>query len=341
MYWLVFLATALALLPTMVVLLYRVIIVPRKQSLILQSIAQSGMGENKLLIARGGIDSVKADYESLYSYQRLLAPALMLSAIYGTAAMIGICLSLRECATLPCDWLGCFRDRGAWIDPLMSVAGSFTFNMGVMSRRLFLLDITEHLFWSALNRVVFGLGMTLVLAMAFPATPLFVFFFIPFYPRVVLGYFRRKVREQLKTSDHESDELPLELIQGIDIWKEQRLEEEGIESVQNLATCDFFSLSAETHYPLRTLLDWIDQAIVIQRFPKSFPQLREAGIPLSAVELAWQAPDNSEGSTEYADLLAEALKIKPLVAREALNALYQDAYVNAVWNLWQSEKDYK
>lgn len=50
---------------------------------------------------------------------------------------------------------------------------------------------------------------------------------------------------------------------------------------------DILNLAVKTHYPLRTLIDWIDQAILIQRFPSKIPALRDAGLSVSAVDLAW------------------------------------------------------
>jgi hypothetical protein len=54
-------------------------------------------------------------------------------------------------------------------------------------------------------------------------------------------------------------------VSGINLWIEYRLAEEGIENVQNLATADPITLAIHTHYNVRTLVDWIDQALLLHR----------------------------------------------------------------------------
>ena len=62
-----------------------------------------------------------------------------------------------------------------------------------------------------------------------------------------------------------TEDLPLQMVKGINIWKAYRLEEEGIENVQNLATADVTELAVRTHYNFRTLIDWIDQSLLLVR----------------------------------------------------------------------------
>jgi hypothetical protein len=120
---------------------------------------------------------------------------------------------------------------------------------------------------------------------------------------------RQQFTSVLADSDDRSVDLPIQLVQGIDIWKEQRFQEEGIENVQNLATADVFSLAVETHYPLRTLIDWIDQAIFIQRFSASLKRARDSSLAVSAIELAWLAPCNENQGSAGAAKIAQALGV--------------------------------
>jgi hypothetical protein len=153
---------------------------------------------------------------------------------------------------------------------MVAALGAYIFNVGVMVRRAFLSDITEHVFWSATNRLLLAASLGLVLSKYFDVP--YVYFGIAFVPRVFVSSTKRAVSaaaEKLSKSANQdkTEELPLDLVQGIDIWKEQRMEEEGIESIQNLATADLLTLAVKTHYPLRTLVDWVDQAILINRLP--------------------------------------------------------------------------
>jgi hypothetical protein len=56
---------------------------------------------------------------------------------------------------------------------------------------------------------------------------------------------------------------PLDAIDGLSIWSQMRLEEEGIESVPNLATADLVDLMLNTKIPSHRLIDWVDQAILL------------------------------------------------------------------------------
>lgn len=155
---------------------------------------------------------------------------------------------------------------------VFAALGAYIFNMEVIVRGAFLSDVTEHVFWSAINRLLLSSAVALVCSRYFDFP--YLFFGIAFVPRVLVSSIKRAVSaaaEKISKSgtQDKTEELPLDLVQGIDIWKEQRMEEEGIESVQNLATSDVLTLAVKTHYPLRTLIDWIDQAILINRLPES------------------------------------------------------------------------
>lgn len=125
------------------------------------------------------------------------------------------------------------------------------------------------------------------------------------------------------------------------MWNTYRLAEEGIENVQQLATCDVIELAIRTHYPLKTLLDWVDQAILIHNFAfaEHVRKLREQVLVTSAIDLAWMSPENSGGSTDLAQQLAKILELDPILVATKLNSLYQDEYVQFIWYLWQTRSE--
>ena len=57
--------------------------------------------------------------------------------------------------------------------------------------------------------------------------------------------------------------IPLNMIDGLTVWHEARLEEEDIENVHNLATVDVVDLFLNTKFPPHRIVDWIDQAILL------------------------------------------------------------------------------
>ena len=53
---------------------------------------------------------------------------------------------------------------------------------------------------------------------------------------------------------------PLNQIDGLSVWYEARLLEEGIEDMQSLATANFVDVILHTRVPVGWLVDWVDQA---------------------------------------------------------------------------------
>ena len=55
---------------------------------------------------------------------------------------------------------------------------------------------------------------------------------------------------------------PITQLEGIDSVTSQRLSEEGINYVQEMALCDYIGLSSKTNFPLEIAYNWKDQAIL-------------------------------------------------------------------------------
>ena len=243
-----------------------------------------------------------------------------------------------------------FSKNGELTLPIvMTFAGSYLFNFGMLVRRLYVLDLSDNLFWGSINRLLLSMGIALTSAVAFSSTAgktdfhklLLFFFAIPFILNKVLYAILRAGTAQagsvLKISAL-GNESSLQQVGGINIWKEYRLEEEGVEDVQNLSTADVIELAVKTHYNLRTLIDWIDQGIVLTRLPGKVTKMRDAGVNISAIELAQQSPENG-GSEEYVTTLANILDIKEEVMKAQMNAMFEDEYIQTLWTLWQTRDE--
>ena len=199
-------------------------------------------------------------------------------------------------------------------------------------------DVTQNVFWASINRVVFSVGFSIAIA-AFPIVhtqwEAILCFTISFFPKLFITLIRKQATKRLSLTDTAVQELDLQLVQGIDVWKEERLEEEGIESIQNLATADVLGLAVKTHYPVRSIVDWIDQAILIQRFPGFFKALQGAGLPVSAIEFAWMG-SQLEKNKPLTVIMASKTQIELVVLEQAMSSFYEDSAVRILWRLWQS-----
>jgi hypothetical protein len=237
---------------------------------------------------------------------------------------------------------------------IYAFVGCFVFNTGIMVRRIFVWDISGQMFWWAAYRVMLSLGLAVVLHYTTDKLDPHLYFLLATASVSVLDGLTRNLRTKLFQADAvpKQNELSLQLVQGIDYWKEQRLMEEGIESVQHLATADFVLLALHTRSPLYTIMDWVDQAIFIQRFPGRVEKMKDAGLPVSAVELAWgfkpvptagasgeggnQASQNGSDK-EYNQQLMDATGTKEGVLNRTIEAWRNDNQVQLLTLFWKAD----
>ncbi len=239
-------------------------------------------------------------------------------------------------------------------NPAVALAGTYVFNMGMLVRRAFMADFTKNVMWSAVNRIVLSCGYAVIMHFVvfgaghkYQRGGMVVSFAIAFFPRIALTVLRRYITEWFGIQDDACKELNIQLIRGIDVWKEERLEEEGIESVQNMATADIFGLIPKLHYPVRTIIDWMDQAIFIQRFAlclsgkkeSALTRLRDletAGFPTGAMEYAALGNKTNLESSEFITKMAHVANVDRTVLQHTIERLSQDASLRVLRRLWQT-----
>ena len=116
--------------------------------------------------------------------------------------------------------------------------------------------------------VIVGLGTFLTSAR--PASPdtnttvvYIVAWFVGFFPEQGWNWLAAIAQKTLRKQGGISKEKPLSEIEGLSIWHQGRLKQEGIENAQNLAMTDITSLVTSTPFTVRQIIDWIDQAILL------------------------------------------------------------------------------
>jgi hypothetical protein len=330
----------LCVLPVLLVVLFRETIAERKQNTILEELHRLRAFDLPVVQRKGGEEGITQAIQDVYGRRFLFPPAVLLSMFYLPGFLLCDVL-LKHVFGYALNW-----PTPALVEKMRPVAfafsGVYLFNLGSMVRRLYLSDLTEHVFWGSINRLLLSIGVAFVLAsgdLLHQSNSLF--FAIGFLANAFLQGVLQAGLRLGKISRARSEDLPLQLVRGINIWKEYRLEEEGIEEIQNLATADPIDLAVKTHYGLRALIDWIDQAVVIQRLGKEkSDKLWQLGVPVSAIDFAWQSPENSGHSTN-SDTLAASLGMEPLFMANLMNSLYEDAFVQILWALWQTRVENK
>jgi hypothetical protein len=337
----------LASLPLVIAAFFRIFTLPRKVQAVTADVQRlEGTGDGNISAGQGetarsrkhSAPDIPGLAKKYFASSTLAIPSVLLTTFYFAAFLL--CDSYLK--------LRFVEKANAWFFPnefveacvplLYAFTGVYLFNLGTMIRRLYLADITEQVFWAGVNRLLLSMGLALVImksgAEHWGAE---VYFTIGFLANIVLDWLLEKSLKLLNVTQPKQDDLPLQMVKGINIWKEYRLEEEGIENVQNLATADAVDLAVRTHYSARTLIDWIDQSIVLARLTSDqVKAMTSQAMGISAIELAAAAPANNNGDKTFANALAAKLNVDPVLMAATLDRLYEDEYVRILWELWQS-----
>ena len=354
--WLIGLALlALGLFPLCVYVFFHLVVLRWKSKSLVDDLTSRRAFKNNLISDQWkGPDHIHSEMQKLYGYKRFAWPLTWLVAFYL------ICFSIVwdlvryrfgfTTGTPPLFYTQSFLCAAEL--PLMAFLGVVIFNCGHLVRRLYAWDVTTHVYWNALQRTWLVLGVAVVLAASMSLASSAngsegtgwvhghaAFFTLGFLVNPVVQGLLERAQVYFKIKRARVDELPLSLIQGISFWHEYRLEEEGIENVQNLATCDLIDLALTTRYNLRTLLDWVDQAVLIHRMGQKAVTLRTEGFISGAIDMAWSSPENSDDDDAMATQVAKTVGVQTIYVAALMNSLYQDTQVLMLWDLWQSEED--
>ena len=80
--------------------------------------------------------------------------------------------------------------------------------------------------------------------------------------------------------------MPLTQVRGMTRSNMERLEEEGIDDVSQLAMADPYRLLRNTSFDKRQILNWMDSALLMVSLPEAFPALERRGVT-GAMSLVW------------------------------------------------------
>ena len=97
-------------------------------------------------------------------------------------------------------------------------------------------------------------------------------------PEQALYYIRNKFSIFSDKSTLKADSLPLNMIEGINMFHQLRLGEVGVDNAQNLAEANIIELLIKTPFNANQLVDWIAQAQLYVYFKADIEKLREVGV---------------------------------------------------------------
>jgi hypothetical protein len=145
--------------------------------------------------------------------------------------------------------------------------GAYFYAINLVLRRYARDDLRSKAYSAITVRilVVVILGWLVDAAIPVSGEPvLVVAFLVGIVPETFLTFLREVYRGQVvaRLSQSLDEALPLQHLEGIDLYDRARLLEEGITNIQALAHHDLVDLLLETRIPAGRLVDWVDQAIL-------------------------------------------------------------------------------
>lgn len=169
-----------------------------------------------------------------------------------------------------------------WTCLAFGFLGAYAFGANMLVRRFLQSDLRAAAYAN------FALRIIIVLLLALGVHPLLnylganaktqaaVMFLIGIFPLSSPQAVQRLASSGLRTAvPSMRPPYPLSDLDGMSVWYQSRLLEEGIEDMQSLATANLVDLILHTRLPIARLIDWIDQSLLLVRFDRSDPGLNE------------------------------------------------------------------
>jgi hypothetical protein len=145
--------------------------------------------------------------------------------------------------------------------------GAYFFSIEVLWRRYATKDLYAPAFVMVSSRILVSVILISVVSLIVmeenqtPADYLCVLgFIIGVFPEVAWELIKKRVTPIVVPSLKQT--LPLSDLDGLTLWEESRLKEEGIENISHMATADIVDLLLDTRFYPNRIIEWIDQAIL-------------------------------------------------------------------------------
>src|SRR5437660_4924123 len=167
----------------------------------------------------GPIDELMNKFYGAYT---ISAPAILLTLFYAAWLALGD-VYLNQKFNSGTTWFfpKALVDQAAPV--LYTFVGVYLFNLGDLLRRLYLGDLNEQVFWGAINRLWLSLGLSIVVLKAsLVSDSEIVFFAIGFSANIFLEWVLTMAMKALNIGKPKSEDLPLQMVKGINIWKKYR-----------------------------------------------------------------------------------------------------------------------
>ena len=152
--------------------------------------------------------------------------------------------------------------------------GAYFYILQMLVRRYFQNDLKTSAYVNSIMRIIVVIFLVwtvdLILPANIPLAQRMAFaFIIGVFPYLGWQTLQAMVKIPIKhLIPSLRQQYPLSDLDGLNIWYESRLLEEGIEDMQNLATSNLVDVMLNTRIPVERLVDWVDQSLLFLHLSK-------------------------------------------------------------------------
>jgi len=214
----------------------------------------------------------------------------------------------------------------ALADPLaFAFLGAYFFSLNTCLRRYSRNDLRPKAYSAITVRVITVAILACLLqavvespeSWIYDATVLPLAFLIGVLPETGMVLLRQTLRHRLLPKDRRAleEQLPLTDIEGLDLYDQARLIDEGVPNIEALAHHDLVDLLLETRIPVGRLVDWVDQAILRLHIVESTKT---------------DDPGDLEGTEVLSDLHALGIRSATDLLAAKRRCAYRNALVDAI-----------
>jgi hypothetical protein len=239
---------------------------------------------------------------------------------------------------------GLFAREGGFNPAVLASAGAYAWVVNDLISRSRQNDIVTSDINSCTLRLFISIPLAYAISAAFqPAVGTPLSFFLGAFPTDTL--FKIMRRQASKTLGDVADAggsniEKLQQIGGINVPVAERLVDEGISTIVQLAYCDPVSLSIRAGKDFSFILDLVSQALAVMNMEDDMHVLRKRGLR-GAQEIRYlieELSDTDEDCRRAADAqvesLAEELKLDKSTTLFKLRQVSDDPYALFTWNVW-------
>jgi hypothetical protein len=216
--------------------------------------------------------------------------------------------------------------------------GAYWFILQDVIRRYFRDDLKTAAYVSASARIILVVIVVTMVSLlpVESSTQLNVLaFFIGIFPQIGVQILKTSINGAFKGIVPSLDNrYPLSDLDGLTIWDQARLLEEGIEDMHGLVTANLVDVLLRTRIPVDRLVDWLDQALLYLHVPKAVDDrtprvaLRALAIRTATdLERAWSSTEHNATAVrrKIATAVAGPDKTAPATVQMILEALKGNA----------------